>query len=179
MVYKATMHVALLRGINVGGKNKLPMKDLTELVEAAGGEAVRTYIQSGNVVFGSKKPKAVVEGLEAALAERFGHEMPVVLRSAAQLERAIADYPFAEADEKTRQVGFLSARAPKAKVRALDPERSPGDHFEVVGEQIHLWCPNGFGKSKLTNAWFDRQLGVVSTFRNWRTTLKLLDMASG
>lgn len=169
--------VLLLRGINVGGKNKLPMADLVERVEAAGGTDVRTYIQSGNVVFRARAPKAVGAAVQADLTDRFGHEMPVVTTTAQALAKAIEAFPFVDADEKLRQVGFLSARPSAARIAALDPQRSPGDHFAVVGAHIYLWCPGGMARTKLTNAWFDRQLGVVSTFRNWKTTMKLAEMA--
>ncbi len=173
-------HVALLRGINVGGKNKLPMVDLVAMFEAAGGTAVRTYIQSGNVVFEADDGVAgtIPMSIQRAIEARFGHSVPVVTRTADALAAAVAGNPYAEGDfEASRlSVGFLADRPDAARVAALDPDRSPPDTFAIVGQEIYLHCPNGVARSKLTNAYFDRVLGTVSTFRNWRTTSKLLDM---
>jgi uncharacterized protein (DUF1697 family) len=156
-------HIALLRGINVGGKNKVAMKDLAAACEAAGATAVRTYIQSGNVVFDGAA--AVAWRAQAEIAKRFG--VPAVLRTSAELAKVIDAAPF---PVEHLHVGFLDS-APRAV--ALDPARSPGDAFAIHGREIYLHLPNGMARTKLTNAWFDRQLAAVSTFRNWRTVLAL------
>ncbi len=173
-------HVALMRGINVGGKNKLPMKDLAELFAGAGCGDVRTYIQSGNVLFSA--PRGVLTklpGLVAArIAERFGYRTPVVLRTADELAETIANNSFltAGAAEETLHVMFL-ADVPSARaVGDLDPRRSPGDTFVVRGRDVYLRLPNGAARTKLTNAYFDSKLATVSTGRNWRTVTKLLEM---
>lgn len=172
-------HVALLRGINVGGKNELPMAALRACFEALGCEDVRTYIQSGNVVFRAPSALGLADAVTARLRERHGLEVPVILRSADALVQARDACPFRSEAPRSRHVMFLSARPPAAKVEALDPDRSPGDRFAVLGREIFLCCPNGVGRTKLTNAWFDRQLGVVSTARNWRTLETLIEMALG
>jgi uncharacterized protein (DUF1697 family) len=172
-------HVALLRGINVGGKNMLPMTELARLFEAAGATSVETYIQSGNVVFRASKVEGLVAKVEAQIAKRFGFEVPVVLRSAAELAAVVDRNPFLRAgvDADLLHVAFL-AGAPDAKLAAaLDPNRSPGDAFDVRGREIFLHLPGGVARSKLTNAWFDSKLGTTTTIRNWRTVLKLLEMA--
>jgi uncharacterized protein (DUF1697 family) len=175
-------HVALLRGINVGGKNKVSMPDLAKGFTEAGASGVRTYIQSGNVVFDApaKDARRICTEIEEGLASRLGLRVPVVLRTAAALEKVSRTNPFlAEgADPAALHVMFLADR-PKAKdVAALDPDRSPPDSFRVVGEEIFLHCPNGVGNSKLTNAWFDRALHTTSTSRNWRTLLALIELAA-
>ena len=173
-------HLALLRGINVGGKNKLPMPTLVQLFEELGCENVRTLIQSGNVVFDARA--GLIRSLAAKVSSRIeqdlGLSVPVQLRSAAELLEALRVHPLAGAgvDENTLHVGFLAERPTAARVRKLDPDRSPGDRFRVVGREIYLCCPNGMARTKLTNATFDAQLGTVSTFRNWRTARKLLAM---
>ncbi len=172
--------VALLRGINVGGKNKLAMKDLVALFEAAGARDVRTHIQSGNVIFTASAAAArrAAKQVEAALARR-GLRSPVVLRSAAELAAAVANNPLArDADPASLHVAFLSKKPKAAAVAKLDPLRSPPDRFVVRGRDIYLCCPNGVARSKLTNDYFDRSLGVVSTLRNWRTLSKLIELSS-
>lgn len=173
--------VALLRGINLGGKNKLPMKELVAIFERVGCERVKHYIQSGNVVFGASAPLARrVPAVVAAEIERgFGLHVPVVVRSAAEMRAVAQGNPLlaAGASHDVLHVVFL-ADAPTAKQRAtLDPARSPPDTFVVEGREVYLSCPDGFGRTKLTNAYFDSKLGTTSTIRNWRTVLTLVEMS--
>ncbi|HTW67775.1 MAG TPA: DUF1697 domain-containing protein [Bryobacteraceae bacterium] len=172
-------HLALLRGINVGGKNPLPMKDLVRMFADAGCANVRTYIQSGNVIFDAppRAPQAAAL-VSAAIQKRFGYRIPVVLRTAEQLRKAIDRNPFlnAAADLKPLHVYFL-AGAPDAKaIAALDPARSAPDAFQLVGQEIYLHLPNGMARTKLTNAYFDSKLSTTCTARNWATVLKLAEM---
>jgi uncharacterized protein (DUF1697 family) len=170
--------VALLRGINVGGRRKVPMADLRALCDGLGLRRTRTYIQSGNVAFDTDAEPAVVSArLATAMEERFGFPIPVVLRSAAELEGTLARVPFEDLERV--HVAFLD-RAPGAEaVASLDPDRSPGDRVVVVGADAYLHLPNGMGRTKLTNDWIDRKLGVVSTARNWRTVEALAALATG
>jgi len=174
-------HVALLRGINVGGKNKLPMAALRTLFEELGCTGVRTYIQSGNVVFGASARLAgtLAAALSARIRARHGLEVPVLLRSAAELARTLARNPFLRAGEpvESLHVAFLAAVPAKRAAASLDPERSPGDRFALVGRDLYLCLPNGVGRTKLTNAWLDRGLETTSTVRNWRTVTTLAEMA--
>jgi uncharacterized protein (DUF1697 family) len=175
-------HVALLRGINVGGKNILPMKELSRIFVEAGCSNVQTYIQSGNVVFSA--PARLVARLpkliEAQIAKLFSLRVPIVLRSAAQLGEVANNNPYlaAGAPEEMLHVVFLADMPSREAVAGLDSERSPGDSFVVRGQELYLKLPNGAGKSKLTNAYFDSRLKTVSTGRNWRTVLKLLEMST-
>jgi uncharacterized protein (DUF1697 family) len=179
---KPGIHVALLRGINVGGKNVLPMKDLAALFVDAGCTDVRTYIQSGNVVYSAsaavaRKAPALVE---AAIAKRFGFAVPIQTRSVEELRAVVAGNPLLASHEPDDlHVIFLAQEPTTKQAGDLDPNRSPGDTFVVRGREIYVACPNGVGNSKLTNAWFDSRLATVSTGRNWRTTQKLLELAGG
>ena len=179
----ASRHVALLRGINVGGKNMLPMKELTRMFAAAGCGDVTTYIQSGNVVFSAKDK--VVAGLGGLIAkqveEQFGLQVPVVLRTAAEVETVIRSNPFlrAGAAEETLHVSFLADRPGAGLVAGLDAGRSAPDEFVVVGREIYLRLENGVSGTKLSNAYFDSKLKTVSTMRNWQTVLKLAEMMAG
>jgi uncharacterized protein (DUF1697 family) len=174
------LYVALLRGVNVGGKNKLPMQDLVTMFEGAGCRDVCTYIQSGNVVFRATEARAskVPSLVARSVADRLGFRAPVVMRTAAELRVVARGNPFlrAGADPDFLHVMFLADRPAAAKVAALDSKRSPPDEFEVRGRDIYLRCPNGAARTKLTNGYFDTKLETTSTMRNWRTVLKLVEM---
>jgi uncharacterized protein (DUF1697 family) len=174
-------HVALLRGINLGGKNRLSMKDLAALFADAGCSSVATYIQSGNVVFRARAPLAqrIPTLIQEAIEDRFGLEVPVLTRTARELRKVVSENPFLRSgtDASTLHVVFLADRPSSAGVTSLDPDRSPPDCFQVRGREIYLHCPNGFGRSKLSNAYFDSKLGTTSTVRNWRTVQTLLELA--
>jgi len=173
-------HVALLRGINVGGKNKLPMADLARIFTEAGCQDVRTLIQSGNVVFGASPKLAgrISAIVEREIAATFGLRVPVVLRSSEELREAVARNPFVkkDIDPDWLHVAFLADAPGKSRAASLDPKRSPGDSFVLRGREVYLHLPNGVARTKLTNAWLDSMLATTSTLRNWRTTLKLLEM---
>jgi uncharacterized protein (DUF1697 family) len=179
----APRHVALLRGINLGGKNRLPMAGLVALFESVGCTGVRTYIQSGNVAFEASAAlaKALPAKVAAGIEREFGIMVPVQLRSAAELRAALRVHALQDrgTPESALHVMFLRDRPKASKVKLLDPDRSPGDRFAVRGREVYLLCPNGIARTKLTNAWFDAALGTVSTTRNWRTAQALLSMIDG
>lgn len=180
-IERVESYVALLRGINVGGKNRLPMADLVALVEGQGGRDVRTYIQSGNVVFRARPSSA--GRLSAAIVERLrerGLSVPVVLREAGQLRAVVEDNPLLARglDPKTLHVAFLADVPAPERAAGLDPQRSPADAFELRGDDLFLCLPNGVAGSKLSNAYLDRTLGTTCTLRNWRTVQTLAAMAS-
>lgn len=175
--------VALLRGINVGGKNKLPMKDLIAMFVEAGCSDVQNFIQSGNIIFraptrlSGKLPGLITE----AISKRFGFRAPVLLRTFGELQEVIASNPFfnSEADEDLLYVMFLADAPTSPSIASLDPNRSPPDVYKVCGRAIYLQLPNGAAKTKLTNDYFDRKLATTSTARNWRTVNKLLELMKG
>lgn len=173
-------YVALLRGINVGGKNKLPMKELTAMFTEAGCRETQTYIQSGNVIFAAE-PAAVVslsDVISARILERFGYDVPVIVRNAEQMQAVVDGNPFlAEgAPEETLHVMFLRERPGEEDVRRLNPDRSPPDELRVLGGEVYLRLPNGAGRTKLTTDYIDRTLRTISTARNWRTVTTLAQM---
>ena len=178
----ASRHVALLRAINVGGKRLLPMKGLAELCTALGCSEVQTYIQSGNVVFSAPKPVVAKFPalLAAAILRKFKFEVPVVVRSAEELARLAKGNPFLRKgiEHDWLHVAFLADAPTAEQVASLDPTRSPGDAWVVVERDIYFHFPRGAGQTKLTNQYLDARLKTVSTLRNWRTVLKLLEMAS-
>jgi uncharacterized protein (DUF1697 family) len=177
------VYAALIRGVNVGGARKLPMKLLPGALEELGLEDVVTYIQSGNAVFRAKRGSRaeLTSQLERKLDERFGLDVTVMLRTPAELGKVVDGNPFlpGEKDVAKLHVIFLDRPAPKAATGKLDPDRSPPDEFAVRGTEVYLRFPNGYGRTKLGADYFERTLGVRGTARNWRTVTKLLELASG
>ena len=172
---RVTTFAALLRGINVGGRNSIPMADLRASLTSCGLEDVSTYIQSGNIVFRTAGEAAsVVKLVGRRIAESFGMNITVLLRTHDELAQIVERNPFpgVERNAKALHVVFLD-RAP-ASVETLDPDRSPPDRFGVVDREIYVHYPKGSGRSKLTLAYFERQLGVRGTGRNWNTLLELI-----
>jgi len=176
--------IALLRGVNVGGKNLLPMADLRDLVAALGHRDVRTYIQSGNLVFTpaprSTRSDAVAGDLSGAIARRFGLDVVVVVRTPEELADAAAAHPFVleEPDAAKLHLAFLSARPTAEAAARLETDRFQPDRFVVQDRRIALHYPSGMGRSKMTVGYFERRLGVSATVRNLTTVAKLVDLAA-
>ncbi len=173
--------VALLRGINVGGKNILPMAELAKVFAGCGCSDVETYIQSGNVVFRASQPQGVLsQRLSAAIHDRLGLNVPVVIRSREDFLDVAQEHPFERkaSELKMLHVLFVADSPTAEQVASLDPERSPGDEFTVIGDQVFVFLGSGAAKSKLSNAYFDSRLGSVGTMRNWRTVGKIAAMLS-
>lgn len=172
--------IALLRAVNVGGR-KLPMAELRALCGELGWEEVETYIQSGNLVFSaSGKPAALESRLEAAIAERFGLAVPVLIRTAAQWAACAQANPFPKAgrDEPNRLQMLVSKSPPRSDAAEKLTERAQaGEAVRSAGGVLWFHYPNGAGTSKLTPALIDKACGSPSTARNWRTVLKLKEMA--
>lgn len=175
-----TTYVALLRGVNVGGNNKVPMATLRELCEGIGGTDVRTYVQSGNVVFtaGRKATGSVADALGGAIAAALDLRITVVVRTAAEMAAVVAamPYPTDGVDPTTLHVGFLRDAPTPAAVEALAATSFPPNEYTVIGREVHLRAPDGLGRTKLPN--FDRVLGTPCTVRNWRTVVTLTEMAT-
>lgn len=172
--------VGLLRGINVGGHHVIPMSVLTEIFLGAGCYDVRTYIQSGNVIFSA--PPNVVEELPERVAESMtdvvGFAAPLILRSANQWHNTIWDNPYLEfgVEPKELHVLFLSDMPLPAFVETLDPFHSKPDTFAVCNQEIYLHLTDGVAGSKLTSTYFDARLNLISTSRNWQTVLRIGEM---
>jgi len=177
------VYIALLRGINVGGRKKILMADLKQSCERCGFEQVQTYVQSGNLVFQSSKgsSEAVSRQIEAAVRKDFGFEVSAIARSAREMEKLRSDNPFlktADPDTGKLHVIFLSSPPPPEGVKKLAGFAAPGEQFHCGEREIYLYLPNGFGRSKLAAAPFERLLGVRATARNWNTVTKLCEISS-
>ena len=173
-------HVALFRGINVGGKNKVAMKDLVDMFAGVGCADVRSFIQSGNVIFSAAAALSarLPNLISAQIAKRFGFKIPVVLRTSEELGKVIRNNPFLKTGvaEEELHVLFLADVPASRNIEDLDPDRSPPDSFQVRGQEVYLRLPNGVASTKFTNQYFDSKLGTTSTGRNWRTVTKLFEL---
>lgn len=170
----------MLRGINVSGQKKIRMADLKSLYESLGLMNVQTYVQSGNVVFDSEEMDAekLRKSIEAQIETTYGFPVPVLIRSGADFRRIIESHPFAEEEQVRVLVTFLYERPEKSKLENLSHYEDKVDQFEIGEQEIFLFCPGGYGKSKLSNTFFERKLGVIATTRNWKSVNALLQMAS-
>ena len=172
-------YAALLRAVNLGSRNKVSMAELRSLLEDLGAEDVATYVQSGNVVFKSTDSGAeLAKAIERELKSRLGLDLTVLLRTKAQLARLIDANPFGGREPTKLYVTFLAETPPRARVASLDPDVGGSDEFRVSGREVYLRFPNGYGRSKLNNAYFEKQLGVRATTRNWKTVTTLADLAA-
>ena len=174
-------HVALLRGINVGGRNRIPMARLVDIVESAGYTRVRTYIQSGNVVFDapSGARAQIPANVSALIKAHLALDVPTVARTASEFEQIVMANPFLSThntDLSAPHVGFLANRPSSGQIGAIDLHRSPPDECVPHDRELYLHCPNGLARTKFTSAYLDRTLGTTTTIRNWRTTLAVLDL---
>jgi uncharacterized protein (DUF1697 family) len=173
-------YVALLRAINLAGHNRISMAELRDVFASIGAEQVTTYVQSGNVVFdASGRAKKVAAAAEAEISTRLGLDIAVLIRTRKQLAGIVAANPFASKEASRLYLTFLQEPASAERVRALDPGAGAQDEFQVHGREIYLHFPGGYGRSKLSNAYFEKQLGVVATTRNWKTVSTLAELAAG
>jgi uncharacterized protein (DUF1697 family) len=172
-------YVAMLRGINIGSRIRLSMADLRQVVEAAAGQRVRTYVQSGNVVFSiaNRDPASVATIIEKGIGAAGGPSVAVIVRSAAEMAAIAARRPFPAADPAHLHVTFLAGTPDAKLVSALDAAAFEPDQFTVAGQEVYLYCPNGYGRSRLSNDFFEKKLGVRATTRNWRSVTALAELA--
>jgi uncharacterized protein (DUF1697 family) len=165
--------VGLLRAVNVAGR-KLTTADLLAVTESVGGRDVRTYLQTGNVIFDGSA--AAARRLPAALSEHCGFDVAVLLRTPADLAAVVRRQPF-RGEARQLHVTFLDRAPASERLTALDPGAFTPDVFRVDGTTVYLHVPDGYGRSKLSNAFFEKKLGVVATTRNWNTTRALADLS--
>jgi uncharacterized protein (DUF1697 family) len=175
-----TRHIVLLRGINLGSRNRIAMPALREALTDAGFEDVETYLQSGNVVLSSDaSQEQVARKCERQIAERFGLDIPVVVRTRDELAKVVKRNPLGKVatNPKRYQVSFLAGKLEPEVVRKLAAVAAPSERFVVDGREIYAWHPEGVARSKLWAALAGKGLGVTATARNWTTVTKLLELA--
>jgi uncharacterized protein (DUF1697 family) len=174
-------HVALLRGINLGSRNRIPMARLREVLAEAGFDDPVTHLQSGNVIVRSGDSAAMVgEAIERAIDAEWGFDVPVIVRSRAQLAKVVEADPFAGvADDPSRYVVMFMPRKPAAGALAsIEPGDFEPEQFELIGRELYAWLPEGQHDSKLMKAVSKARKDVTGTVRNWRTVTKLLELAA-
>jgi uncharacterized protein (DUF1697 family) len=172
--------IVLLRGINLGSRNRISMPELRDALEGAGFDDVRTYLQSGNAVVSSKAAAdRVGRTIEKLIAEEFGLEIAVVVRTGAQLASVVRRNPLGEIaeDPKRYQVSFLAKKLPPAVAGKLEAAAVESEALVVSGREIFAWHPEGVARSKLWAMLAGKGLGVTATARNWTTVTKLLELA--
>ena len=173
-------YAVLLRGINLGARNRISMPELRALLEETGFTNVVTYVQSGNVVLGGRGSAAHVgRKCEAAIAERLGLEIPVVVRTRDELAAVVRRNPLRRVatNPKRYQVTFLDRELDAGVVEKLHAAALPGEELVVAGREVYAWLPEGVARSRLWALLAGRSLGATATARNWTTVTKLLELA--
>jgi uncharacterized protein (DUF1697 family) len=174
-------YAVLLRGVNVGGRNKIAMADLRQILTDLGYGDVKTHLQSGNgVLSADQAPDQLAAGIGRAITARTGLKCAVLIRTGAELAKVVAGNPLGqEPDNPSRFfVAFLSAVPDKAAVAELAARDLGADQAWVAGNHVYTWVPNGLADTKLTYAFLEKQLGVVATARNWNTVRKLAELTA-
>lgn len=173
-------YIALFKGINVGGRNVLPMKELKAILEGIGLENVNSYIQSGNVVFQSDEENLarLADSIGVEVEKSHGFKPEVMLLESEEVEQAMAANPFpeAEAEPKSLHLNFLASAPESADLEALESLKKENERFALIDKVFYLHAPDGIGRSKLARN-SERLLGVPMTGRNWRTVSKIMSMA--
>ncbi len=173
--------ISLLRGVNVGGKNRLRMDALCALYTSLGFEEPRTYVQSGNVIFRTKEKNspAMATRIQEAIARQFGFSPAVVLRTTSELRTAIAANPFAgrEFEPGKLLVTFLATDPGATANSALERLKAYPEEIHLKGRELYIYFPEGAGKSKLPWASVEKWLKITGTARNWNSVTKMLEMA--
>ena len=170
--------VALLRGINVGGKNRLPMQDFRDLLAELGCEDARTYIQSGNAVFRNDADTVALSlEIQEAIEQRFGFSPQVMILTADEFESVIAGNPYADKldDSRSVHVSFLAAEAVTADIERMKEECRGDESFYLSKHALYFHAPDGIGRSVFANN-VEKRLGVAATGRNWRTVGKIAEL---
>lgn len=171
--------LSILRGINVSGQKKILMSDLKQLYEGLDFEKVKTFIQSGNVVFESKANTTLAKKIEQKIKQKYEFDVPVVIRTLDEMEVIISHNPFLKTkgiELDKLHVTYLSETPTAENIKKIKEINFEPDAFHITGKDIYIHCPNGYGRTKLTNTFFEKKLSVSATTRNWKTSNELLKM---
>lgn len=175
-------YIALLRGINVSGQKKIKMIDLKNLFEALGFKNVKTYIQSGNVIFdyNSIDIEKLANEIEKKISEIFGFFVNIVIRTDEELRNIINNNPLVKdpnVEFDNLYVTFMLDIPDSSSVKLLDEKKEENEKLSIISREIYLYCPNGYGRTKLNNVMIEKKLKTVATTRNWKTINNLLEMS--
>ena len=173
-----TTYVSMLRGINVSGHRRVEMEELKQIYVSLGYRNVRTYLQSGNVVFegAGASADALAEEIGKSLKQRLGLDVPLLIRTDDELGLVIKNNPFAGRNEERLHVTFLHEVPGVFPLDRINKAVGKGEAFSMAEREVYLFCPNGYGQTKLSNTFFERELKTTATTRNWRTTKSLLSL---
>ena len=176
-------YISFLRGLNMAGHNSVRMTDLVTLYRDEGYKDAETYIQSGNVVFrdlADLTAPAISTKIEKAIHEKFNYEIAILIRTIDEMKKLISANPFLKIekfDPSKMAVLLLSEKATTAQIQKVINISYPPDEFRIIGSEIFIYCPNGFGRTKLYSNFFEKKMNVTGTARNWNTINKLLEIA--
>ena len=170
-------YIALLRGINVGGHKKILMKDLSLLFESLGFENVKTYIQSGNVVFRSKEEANLASKITEAIEAKYAFFVPVLVKTASELSEIVSKCPFFDEKQEKSYFILLEERPTKEDVKLTATFSNLNEEFYITPNCVFIYYAVGAGKAKMGINFFERKLKVKATARNYRTMAKLIELA--
>ncbi|WP_118194397.1 DUF1697 domain-containing protein [Albibacterium indicum] len=175
-------YISILRGINVSGQKLIKMDALKSMYESLGFTHVKNYVQSGNIIFSADETatKSLVEKISSQIENDFGFEVPVLVMTKNELEEIIAANPFADSPEKdptALYVTFLAANVSDFDLDRIEEKAQKDEQIYIGSKAVYLYCPHGYGKTKLNNTFLERSLKTKATTRNWKTTKKLLELA--
>lgn len=176
-------YISILRGINLGGHKMIKMEQLAALFKSLNFKDIKTYIQSGNVVFQAVETNVhdFAKRIEEKISERFGFAVPVMVKEKNEIAAVLQNNPFIKAEDKDvskLHVTFLSQEPDKSYLDKINRLQYLPDEYILSGSTIYLYCPNGYGNTKLNNNFFENKLKVTATTRNWKTVNELMDMAN-
>ncbi len=175
-------YISLLRGINIGGHKKIKMDSLRENFSSLGYNNIKTYIQSGNILFCSKEEdKTKLEkDISSMIMDKYGFDIPVLVLNSAELNEVINNNPFANSINYNKEfihITFLSNEAKEINFKEIDCKKESEDEYKIINKAIYLYLPKGYGNTKIHNNFFEKLLKTQATTRNWKTCIELLEMS--
>jgi uncharacterized protein (DUF1697 family) len=175
-------YISILRGINVSGRNTIKMDALRKLLTDQGFSSIQTYIQSGNIIYQYKKTdaKKLNALINTNIKKHFEFDIPVITLTAEELKKIVKLNPFVK--DKAKEISFLHITFLEAKpiaenIAALKDVKFLPDQFQLIDNAVYLYCPKGYGETKLSNKFFENKLKLTATTRNWKTTNELISLA--
>lgn len=177
-----TTYISLLRGINVSGQKLIKMDALKTMYRQLNFKNVETYLQSGNVIFRDDKSNLsdFATTISSQIKAQFGFEVPVIVFKVDDLKEMIDANPFTndlKMDPQFLHVTFLASEPKEFDFETITAKKSTGEEIALINKAVYLYCPNGYGRTKLTNTFLEKRLKVTATTRNWKTTLELFNIA--
>ena len=175
-------YVSILRGINLGGHNTIKMDDLKKILSKCGLTQIETYIQSGNVVYQHKSTdiKKLETLIKDKILKEFNFDVPIITLTIDELKIIAKNNPFSKTNTKDVSFFHLTFLADEPQTENLNKMKDINyepDEFVIIGKAVYLYCPNGYGNTKLSNKFFESKLKVTATTRNWKTTNELITIA--